>query len=328
MEHTLPFCGFPMKHRLMLHSLALIICLVNAMSRCNADETLRQRLLREAPRGWQELQHLYERVVGTGRNDAVTRADGKTVAHLVWDFKVKQNGQWIFWERTDANSGSGVAAASNSSYAFSVSKRPDKAWTLQGVEQEGTAVYWEARRGGGFAFFQSPWIIIGKFSLNEIMSEPSFKIRAVTEEVRDGQSLVVLEFDAAVKNAQPGWAPSELRYGRLVLDPSISWAMREGSVTLEPDSSKFRFVIDYDAPEKKIKKLEIVNEGLGYATSAKFEVKQLEFRAAPESDFTMSVYGFEEPKTPAKPVRWWLWIALVGGGLLLVGVGFAWWKRR
>jgi hypothetical protein len=318
-----------MNHRVMLHCLALIICLVSAMSRCHADETLRQRFLREAPRGWQELQHLYDQIVGMGRVDVVTRVDGKTVAHLVWDFKIKQNGTWIFWERTDTKSASAVAAASNSSYAFIVSQRADKPWTLQGVEKEGTAVYWEARRGGGLGHFQSPWIIVCRFPLDEITSDPSFKIRAVTEEVRDGQSLVVLEFDAAVKNAQPGWAPSELRYGRLVLDPGISWAMREGSVTLEPGSQQFKFSIDYHAPEKKIKKYETVNiDALGHTTSGTLEVTQLEFRAAPESDFTMSVYGFDEPKTPRKPVRWWLWIAVGGGGLLLVGVGVAWWRRR
>jgi hypothetical protein len=322
------FWGFPMKHRLMLHSLALAVCLVNATGRCKSDDTLRQRFLREAPRGWQELQRLYERIVGTGTVDAVTRVDGKTVAHLVWDFKVKQNGPWIFFERTDAKNGTGLAGASNSSYVFSVSKLPDKSWTLQGVEKESTDVYWEARRGGGFGFFQSPWIMIGRFPLNELTSDPSFKIRALTEEIRDGQSLVMLEFDAAVKNAQPGWAPSELRSGRLVLDPSIFWAMREFSVTLEPGPRKFRWLIEYDAPAKKIKRVEGVDEGLRDTTKATFEVKQLEFRAAPETDFTMSVYGFVEPKTPEKPTRWWLWGALTGGGLLVLAAVFDWLRRR
>lgn len=317
-----------MKHRRLLLGLAVFGCLLDGTTPCAADQTLRDRFLRDAPRGWEELQQAYDRVVGAGRNEAVSHRDGKIVQQVVFDFKVKQNGEWILWERSDPKTKSALAGGRNSSYAFSVSKAADKPWTLKSVNHDGTAVYWEARRGGGIAFFQSPWIILGRFSLSEIASDPSFKIRTLTEEVRDGHTLVVVQFDAAVKNAQPGWPPTELRHGRLVLDPSISWAMREGNVVLQPDSAKYTFSIDYDAPQKKIKKFHIENEQGSLTTKATFEVNELEFCAAPESDFTLSAYGIAEPKTPAKPVRWWLWIALAGGGLLVLGVGFAWWKRR
>jgi hypothetical protein len=51
---------------------------------------------------------------------------------------------------------------------------------------------------------------------------------------------------------------------------------------------------------------------------------------APESEFTLSEFGFPEPGgvPPAKLTPWFLWFSLAGGGCLLAGVLLRWRARR
>jgi hypothetical protein len=65
-----------------------------------------------------------------------------------------------------------------------------------------------------------------------------------------------------------------------------------------------------------------------------FALDEFNHRAAPESEFTLSAYGFEEPETPdvmknrPTATRWWLWGALAGGALLVLGAIFSWLHQR
>src|SRR5262249_44703395 len=72
-------------------------------------------------------------------------------------------------------------------------------------------------------------------------------------------------------------------------------------------------------------------EGLG-PTARYEEIEKAELsRAPPPEDFTLTAFGLPEPdfmKNQPTATRWWLWGALAGGALLVLGAVFSWLRQR
>jgi len=298
---------------------------------CAGNDALRERLLREGPQGWKELQAGEQQFVGSARYEQIDRREGNVVQHVVSDWKIKRNGDWILFEwpfddglkkRERRHS----AWGRNSTYGFTASRGSGGQWMLADEvyqDQRIETAYTMASRVGFLRCLRYSWAIVGTFPLEQVVADPSFKIESLGEE---GQ-LVRLVFKASIKPTDAN-VPGELRGGKLLLDPSLSWAIRECEVIdLDPAYGRsVTYTVDYRVvdsmpwPAKIVETMKIAKSQVVTNTTVAFDAPQ--FVELPESDFQLTALGLPEPVQPKKSTRWWLWMTIAGGVLLILGIGF------
>lgn len=297
-----------------------------------AADDLKQRFLGEAATGWKSLRQSGEQIVGRGREERKDYSEGRRTGTDTIEWSFKRNGEWLVWEETPTGERSRCSVGGrNSSYAFTLErKNREEQWvvTLVGRDDaQKTLVRAMALMTGYLQYVETPWSILGCFSLDEVVSHPSFVMRSITEQKKDGVTSVRVDFDAAIELVERYRPPVTLHGGWIICDPTNLWALREFDVRMGPPDRRIHGALEYDE-RGTLHKFTGKNEMGKYVHECTFELTHRERRAAPEAEFTLAAYGFKEPSTPERGHGWWLWAALGGGGLLLAAMGLAWWKGR
>jgi hypothetical protein len=125
------------------------------------------------------------------------------------------------------------------------------------------------------------------------------------------------------------WIP--LRRAKIVLDPSIGWRCREYKADLQTQVGGLETWyghITYDETQKPFPLVREIRTRYCLAGYKQEEPSREEVRAytlyvdehIPDSEFTLSAYGFAEPPgvTWERSTPWWLYGILVGFALILV----------
>lgn len=304
---------------------------------CPAAEALKDRFLREAPEGWRTLRTAAEKVVGEGRFLNIAKESGKIVIEL--EFKFKRNGDWLLWERADVKKEPVpyVVTAANSSYGFELRRANDKGeWVLTrvGSDEKTMLSARELARLDFLGFLECPWTIGGQFQLDEMIVHSTFRVTSIEQVSNGGRELVKLQFQAAIDLVQRNQPPLKLRTGWILFDPTLSWAVRECDVVLDPNR-RLHLLMEYATPADQNRLLKVTGTRFTNQKAEHdvvFEFKSVDQRAAPESEFRLSAYGFAEPDfiIKSRPARtgWWLWLALAGAVLLVLAAAFGWLRQR
>ncbi len=319
--------------RLPNHPFLLLALVGLAVRPCVADDTMRDRFLRDAPQGWRQLQLREQQFVGSGRLEDIYRRDGKVVQHLVSEWQIKRNGDWILFEfpLDDRLKGTVRTSAwgSNDSYGFRVSRASTGEWAIAEAANDRATLesaYTTACSGGFLRGLHYSWAIDGIFPLDQVIADPSFKIESLVEDTK----LVRLVFTADINSPNPKLR-RRLSRAKVLLDSSLSWAIRESEAEMQPDTFQ-KYVVDYHAVgwPSKLTVTENSEEGrLLHNVSITFE--EPTFVEVPEGEFKLTALGLPEPawlQNPPQGARWWLWGSLLGGALLVLGIGLSWLRKR
>lgn len=132
--------------------------------------------------------------------------------------------------------------------------------------------------------------------------------------------------------------------GKVIVDPERHWAIREFWLlhhqgNAAKPTSALRGVVAYDTLMDGIplvRKLVVWAEtydprgGVKAKTNLEtFDVTSLQAATVPENEFTLEPYGLRDPMSAkASAPRWWLWGAVAGGALLVLGAIFGWLHQR
>lgn len=152
--------------------------------------------------------------------------------------------------------------------------------------------------------------------LGVISRDPTFTLKQVTSTVREGREWAKVEF-ACSPQGNPR-VPSVT--GWVVFDPEHYWVIREYDVQMEwpalPGTSKVaveathEYEITGDGfPLVKRIMARYKNPSKSYESEHTYEF-DLREADVPESEFTLSAFGFpEHPGAPKAPTRWYVWAA-------------------
>jgi hypothetical protein len=175
-------------------------------------------------------------------------------------------------------------------------------------------------------------LILGASRVN--VQDPGFTVKRVTPLVRDGRDWAKVEFDYRAQGGDPR-VPS---FGGWVLyDPQRSWVIRELDVQMQWTAElKAALAVTYEyeeardgfpIPKRVIQKYTklFTKPPDRFENTFAFDLKEAD---VPESEFTLSAFGFPEPGGLRRPRRWYLWAAIIGVVCLSLAALLHWRARR
>ncbi|HMP03154.1 MAG TPA: hypothetical protein PKD86_10500 [Gemmatales bacterium] len=314
-----------------------------------ADDTLVERVKREAPQAWERYRvwAAQNNVQGSFRNlDRKTYDGGKVFFDRTMSVRANTSAQAgfcieVFGEQhpnDDARKESVVGM--NSKYAFGL-RRSDSTqpWVLNHIEflkEPGARPTGLLYSPASFPsdLHRIPYSIFTQgITFETRFRDPDFHIldaslASSSEEVR-------LEFATPPKR-RPSGSWDSLARGTLVLNPARQWAitsfrlelgMENGRRQSVTGSYEYRDVADGMFLPAQLR-FETNSEGKGGLYDIEFELKT--GSQPPESDFTLSAFGLPEPFGIEweRPTPWWLYALFSAGVLFIVTVIVSFWKRR
>ena len=222
----------------------------------------------------------------------------------------------------------------NTEYAFQVGRASAaKSYSLSFIERLGGGsaedkVIREAEnsaRGGPFAGWNIPGV-----QFADLVVSPSFRIKRLVAERRDGANLVRIEFHW--KDLDPFGKANPHSDSYIVCDPELRWAMKEFGQTAH-DGGIYRMTYEFGdliagvAIAKKITFLRTKKDDKGDLTVSRsvttIEVTEGE---VPREEFYLSHYGLPEPTFQRRWFGGWVWYLIAG--IVCVSVAAIVSKRR
>ena len=302
---------------------------------CGGD--LQERLFREGPPAWDALQQFSRHLDGAIK---VTQAPTVTTKNPDFPVPRRSAARWIFrfdgdWalqqldredpSANDTGSDSPSLPASravgiNSRYGFSIERRtPDSPWVVTSV----VTTKYEGLRDqiyeGVLEYAEAPWVIFAK-PLGTLIHEAGFRLESCEPVVQDGRELCKVTFDYS-----PGAdskEPTEMRGGWLVVDPVLSWAIREFNVKMRwGEVSGSHVYSDTDVTIPMLQEIHQRRTGKGGYTDWNVVFEKLEHRdSIPEAEFGLAQYGLPEPYGPLASGKSMRGPILILAGLLAIVV--------
>ena len=311
-----------------------------------AQDDLLKRLQTEGAKGWNQLRSDWGRIECSGR---FSGSSGTTE-----DCKIKANDQMFVCEEAkygkDGSFQSTKASGCNSRYSFGLTKNQERSgWLLQYVSEQDlktlTGKYhprYIARNVGFAAVFELAWNT-GGLKFPEAFSDERFSVEKVTNVDFDGSKCVRLDYSytpakVSIEVVRDQELPQHTS-GFAIYDPSLNWAIRQSEVSHSQAQGPplvARVTMSYQRGKGEVcfpKFAEVtIHPGSKLEERDSFEVKTIERREIPESEFTLSAFGLPEPEGVmwAKPrkSRTWLWLAGAAGVSALIAIGFSRLRRR
>ncbi len=344
-----------------LSSLALLCDLLFALVLCfhcqqaqaqNHDETLKQRFLKEAPSAWAEYARHAEKLQGSSSyNHVGTAHDVKH--HDRAEYKRNRNGKLlvISSEHTTKGKrdyGGEEAYGVNPKYAFRLQRKSSASpWVVVQIEDLSKTSVPEniARRFDQMAAGITRLVRVEETPLFEILRRPDFQVLRCQTVSREGEELVEIVFSYPHKVEQAPLPYVQAQSGSLLLDPKRFWCLRSCDLKAENGTitSRVKELSDSGGSFPIPKCIETENNWIftkeqiakGFPPKNKQQMRwdydlSEPDRLPDDSEFTLTAFGLPEPPGLEwrKPTPWYLWLALAGGFCLLLGVLFAWLKRR
>jgi hypothetical protein len=170
-------------------------------------------------------------------------------------------------------------------------------------------------------------------TLRVIPTASGFSLKRITPEVRDGREWAKVEFEYRSQGNPK--VPSIT--GWVLYDPDHYWVIRAFDLQLswagvEGGSGTMAAAYDYqDAGDgfpilkRIVRRFNLPEKAYGTDDTYEFDLREAD---VPESDFTLSAFGFPEPISAQRPTRWYLWATLAGGICLGLAALLRWRARR
>jgi hypothetical protein len=228
----------------------------------------------------------------------------------------------------------------NTRYGFVLRKgSPTKEWVLVECDtnlQDNKQIDPQSRQNWALNAFCNHLEVHGR-RFDEMMKDKDFKLKSVTPLNRDGQELIRVEFlhrNPADPILYQLWIVMD---GWILLDPEHSWVIKEcqvNTINMGGATGSIAIVNDYTAnaqgfpiPTSRLTR-ESYSDGVALrekTTEANFVY--FEQRYVPESEFTLSAFGFPEPDGLG-PTPWYLWAGISAVTCIALAIGLRWLARR
>jgi hypothetical protein len=331
------------------------ILTVVLVSQTPSPEQMKARLDKEAKAAWLEYDRFAQTLQGHIEQEEVDRLTGKRVRWTERELKQSGSNHLIIdtygvgFDDDDTaperkRAGRRFVQADNAAYSFKLEKRPKgKDWVVTLVEEaKGDVSPETARRTQkGISGNACPHFILKSMRLPQLFEHPGFSIRSVKPVVANGKALCRVDF-AFVPGDKKEGNTHLFREGWFTLDPDAMWCISEFDYVLQYYNGKLQEhgTNSYENHGKYpiLKSQRSTRTGVLRSSETgkdvkidREEVETCSFGVAesvPEAEFTLSHFGFPEPRfTTRSSSNLAPWI--IGGAVVLTtAVVTLWWKRK
>lgn len=324
---------------LILSLVASVFCLISAAPAQHADQW-QERFIKEAPRGWKEYSAFAERL--QGQLSVTWTKNGSP--YMRFSVSVKQNPtcklyEWqSFLSQGKPNGASkGLVRGYNPRYVFALARKsPKSAWVLTdinvGADRNTSELAEYALNATGWV---SSLVQFRGRSLATLMQQPAFRLLKAEPVMQDGVEMVRVEFDNPHPWQEEGKPFYPIQGGTLILDPNHYWCLRQADVRClysgatstehqeaEYGDSKNGYLIPRRAVER-VENTDLSGKRVSQLViETTYELEEASVLPG-DQEFTTLAYGIPEPfdvQAAAQKPRWYLWLGVAGGVLLLLGV--------
>lgn len=283
-------------------SIAMLMAAICTQPLARGDEALRQRLLTEAPRGWDAWRERSRRLEGWGLGvytgispEGMLPWCTKSVFRFAGDSTLLETGFLI----PGGPETSRTVVGRNDRYVFHLRREsPAAAWKTihAGGDAQDFQDAEEAINESVLEHVEAPWVVVGK-SLPTWIHEPGFTIRKVERVDEGDDARVKLEFD--YEPAGHAAHDTAVRGGWITFSPDEDWSVREYDLKLF--WGRLVGTIRYDRDEEGNVILRSVDQRYGEAGSrnvACFDFHEYRRRDVPAEAFTLTAFGLPEFDAP------------------------------
>lgn len=268
-----------------------------------ASRALFERLVREAPPGWAELEARCRKVHFTGQSDSSGKsrlAEGDWREHsMIGRHEYKQNGlDHLSWSTEGLvkdggpiDVGSSYVLVANPRHAFEV-KRPDSLarYVLEQITAAEVARTLQSKR---YTYLTMMWGTSGSTPFGALLRSKAFHLKKIESAKQDGTELIRIEYDRV---ADPDGRPNAIHDAWAVFDPAAHWAAREfGYVGSNGIQYSHRYAYDRDTdrfPVLKSSSYEIKTKDS--LAVFRFDFDTFEYVEVPIGEFYTPFFGIEE----------------------------------
>jgi hypothetical protein len=336
-----------MNRFMLVASLTLAVACLDGTGKLSAHEDTRwpDRFSKEAPEQWAKYRARASRLQGSWSYvvSSIVSPNQKRLRVKRYQELKQRNGCALYLEQKfvegEKEDGGAWLESVNPSYGFELHRStPDGPWA---VSQFGKDLWSQASINTPSWWVEEVTTLPYRIwdmgpALQVMVKEAGFTVKQVTPVSRDGRQFAGVEF--AYQPADPSVIP--LRGGWVLFDPDRYWVTR--GFELQTDWSRAGSTSAKGTDEAS---LEYVEAGDGfpilkqivYTRQIPTRGNHTEFRYeydlreadVPESDFTLSAFGFPEPVGIGKePTRWYIWVAVAAVVCLALAGFFRWLARR
>jgi hypothetical protein len=305
-----------------------------------------ERFQEEAPRAWDEYRRRAKRFQGSFSATFVSVGDRRVMLQRRAEIKQRE-GCALYTEQTlkadNEKDLTGETRVSNPGYRFELRRKsPEAEWTvLNLILPPGSEPRFRPPEEDVEQWATCPINLVLALSdpAPVLPTDPGYRLNGVNPVAREGREWARVEFEYRPPQGKPrvpslaGWA---------LYDPDRYWVIGAFDLQLALPA------VQGAPPAAKTALFEYRDAGAGFpilqrivcqfknpAQSKSFgreDTYDFDLREAdvPESDFTLSAFGFPDPvgsKPPERP-RTWLWLLVAAAGLAALAVLFAGLKRR
>lgn len=276
------------------------------------SKALFERLVREAPPAWAELEAKSRKFRYSGRSQ---RSGKSRLPSGDWresssDGRVefRQNGLDHLFARLEdpvrdgeqTTFGWSTALVANPRYAFVV-RRPN-ANARYALEERGSlaesAEILRSLNRSRYMYITMMWGTSGSTPFREMIRYKTFSIKKISKVHEDGVELVRIEYD---RDADPAAKTHAIRDAWAVFDPGVHWIAKEFGYTIG-DGLQYTHQYTYDTDKEMFPIL----KSSTYTITAKesrsvfhIDFDTFEYAETPVEEFYTPYFGIEEPAEPA-----------------------------
>ena len=325
----------------------LLALLAPAVGWCQSD-ALKERLLREAPKAWDAYRQQARRLQGSITKTMTLGVPRPEVTRMSVEFKQSPSSALFLLQYHLPDSGGlpgakypehATVEATNESYSFTLRRTAERRpWTVASVNTSSEHRQKSTARKDLNEWIDNPlalgWAFEGP---PPTVGDPSLEIKTVSAMTKEGRELVKMEFAYRPLSSTDG---TTLFEGWAALDPANLWVAREVQARVSfaqtPDSKRSPRSIaetyEYEeGPENFpvlksiVSKVKIENSGQD--VELRYDCK-LHLADVPETDFTLTAFGFSEPLGVKRGFPWYVPVGIAGVALIVAAVLLRVWLRR
>ncbi len=297
---------------------------------CRANDALKERFLREAPKGWERMANSRNHFRTKVRETQWGTLDGKEVESAKSEIRMNLNMNLpMFAIETFSykiDSPLRFAFVSGKDYAFELTRKlrtSPLVVTRLGKDDSIRELF----KQGNYAWraIGVPYELWGQ-SLFEMVKSPQFRIDRIEEFEQDNLGIIRVWFDCGDKNLT-----MQVKDARIDLLPQFDWALKSAEFKAT-DQIRMEIMNDYQPPQNG--KIELKSYLRSkhvpiekVSTFIRFDYDGFEYEPIPDSYFTLSNYGLPEPgELVSNPKSISPRMLLFAGAFSLFGIAY-WFNR-
>jgi hypothetical protein len=300
----------------------------------SADDALKARFRREAPKGWEKLRDSEKHLVGVAHMESWSTQNGQKSEH--WGInkftRFETNGDMSSLSTQGLSRTKTTVVAVNLKYTFRLERDSSSdPYILRGLKFAPPSETLEEVHSANsvFPIMECTRVLLG-MPLESLITEPGFVLGAVSDVPSPTEPAVRVDFRYSAPKLK-----IEATDGWMTLNPNNNWALLAAEYNLRKDwrvSIRNEYRPIYDGPimlakNQRINRFSEKNIEEIYQST----MDELEDHAPPESSFLLSAFGLPEPSAPASSrprsnLHYWLISAATF--LLVASVGLRWAARR